>query len=213
MDVFYSAKAGVGCSTIAAATATLSALRQPSLLIDCGGDLDVLLGLRLAREPRELGMTDWLAAVDPPPDALARLEQPLGSQLSYIAFGRVPWQPQADRLALLASLMQRDGRRVIIDCGGRLDDCQELLSQADQSVLVVRACYVALAAAVDAPVADVVVVVAEPGRSLRSQDVQHGLAARRVVSVPWTYQTAQCIDSGLGLVELPKRLKMLGELL
>ncbi|MEZ5340779.1 MAG: hypothetical protein R2706_04830 [Acidimicrobiales bacterium] len=213
MDLFYSAKGGSGCSTIAAGFALVAAKRTPTLLVDCAGNLDLLLGLRPGRVAPDLGLTDWLGASDPPPDALARLERPITAGLSLLPFGRHGWDADAGRLQLLASLLAHDGRRSVVDVGGRFADCAALASRAEQTVLVSRSCYLDLAAACNLPTPDALVLIMEAGRALRPGDFQAALGLRRSVVVAWDAKIARSIDSGTAVAELGRQLSDLTVLL
>ncbi len=207
MDVFYSAKGGVGCSTAAAGAALCSALVVPTLLVDCGGDLDLLLGLRCSGDPVDLGLCDWMVASDPPPDALARLEVFAGNGLSLLPAGLTPWHADPARVELLTTLLERDERRVIFDVGTR--DRASLLASASQTVLVTRTCYLSLASSRFAPRPDTLVVVKERGRAFSLSLIEQFVPADRTVVVPWDVHVGQAIDSGQAVVRLPK---LLGEL-
>ncbi len=207
MDLFYSAKGGVGCSTVAAGVALCSALEVPTLLVDCGGDLDLLLGLRCSGDPVDMGLCDWMVATDPPPDALARLEVFAGNGLSLLPAGLAPWHADPARIELLATLLERDGRRVIVDAGTR--DRGSLLASASQTVLVSRSCYLSLSSSRFAPRPDTLVVVKERGRAYSLGFVEQFVPADRTVMVPWDTRVGPAIDSGQAVVRLPK---LLGEL-
>lgn len=211
MDVFYSAKGGVGCSTAAAGVALCSALVEPTVLVDCGGDLDLLLGLRSSGDPDVLGVCDWMAASNPPPDALARLELSAGQGLSLLPAGRVPWQAAPERITLLANLLACDGRRVILDIGTR--ERGALLATASQTVLVTRSCYLSLSLGRTAPRPDTLVVAKEAGRAFSLSMIEQFVSADRTIKVPWDVHVGQAIDAGQAVARLPRLLSGLKELL
>ena len=214
MDVFYAVKGGVGCSTIAAAFALQSARAQPTVLVDCSGDLDVLLGLRHPTEDPGFGLSDWLAAAEPPPDALSRLERPVSGHLTLIPFGlHATLHPDEARLSLLAALLERDGRRCIVDLGLQADGAASLLVDAATTVLVTRACYLGVCAARQAPTPDAVVVIREAGRALRVRDIEAALGAQTMIGTAWDPAVARSIDSGMAIRRLPNLLTELERLL
>src|SRR5258706_6968494 len=96
----WSAKGGSGVTVVAASLgAVLAGARGPTLLVDLDGDLPPALGLPDGDRP---GVGDWLAAGDRvAPDALGRLEVPIGSGLALLPVGSgdaVPVPGRADVL-------------------------------------------------------------------------------------------------------------------
>lgn len=226
---FWSSKGGSGCSVMAAATAMLSARRQPVLLVDlAGGDQARILGV----EPKGAGLVRWLGHTNPPPDSLARLEQAVADGLFLLPFcGPDPDRTDSvdshdggvdldDRLSLLARLLAADERLVVVDLGlpGRPavgtsgSTCSPafpaLLDVAERSTLVTRLCYLALVRTMEQPVPDDVLVVVEPDRALRVADVE---AAMRVpvATVRWDPAVARAVDAGLLVRRLPRALHRL----
>lgn len=89
MLTLWSAKGGVGCSTVASALA-LTASRQRGarsraevLLVDLGDDLPAVLGI----ESPTLGVADWLAEPLAAPDALNRIEVPVAPGVQLLPTG------------------------------------------------------------------------------------------------------------------------------
>lgn len=223
----WSAKGGSGVSVVSAALAILSARSRPTLLVDLGRDQSSLLALGAApdRSPSELGVLDWLAAPCPPPDALARLEVPVAPGLSLLPTGRLvaPGHPdgpggpgdgrRAERLHVLARLLGADERAVIVDVGAACHRVEPILARADASILVTRACYLALRRPVPAHHVDRVVLVAEPGRALRRADVDAALPTPVSATVAWDPAVSRAVDAGTILRRLPRPLRSLGPLL
>ncbi len=90
MWCFWSSKGGVGCTVVATGAALGLAARRPTLLVDLGGDVPAVLGQRV----EGFGLADWLDAVAPPPDALARIEIAVGEGLAVL-----PWRGEHERSA------------------------------------------------------------------------------------------------------------------
>lgn len=192
------------------------------LLVDlAGGDQTRILGV----EPHGPGLSGWLGHENPPPDALARLEQSVVERVSLLPFvgagnRRAESSGYAngdrdlgERLSLLAHLLAADDRLVIVDLGVRAPTGPDLIELAhtlltdvaERSTLVTRLCYLALAAAMELPVPDDVIVVADPDRALRTTDVASALRAP-VSSIRWDPAVARAVDSGLLTRRLPRTL-------
>jgi hypothetical protein len=201
----FSSKGGVGCSVSTTALGLLSAADEPTLLVDLHGDLGEILGVPSAVE----GLSDWFAVDAPSPDLLYRLERPVVSDLTLLPRGscRVPAGP--DRYRLLAQLLGTDARRVIVDVGTHGVPAAPVLAKATTSLLVTRACYLALRAAHRCPTPDHVVLIEEDGRELRPADVEAAVGARISVRVPWHRDIARTVDSGLLTARLPRPLRAL----
>jgi hypothetical protein len=181
------------------------------LLLDGGGDLAAILGLRPPAGP---GLRHWCAAgEDAPHDALARLEVDAGPGLRL-----VPWEgTEADPPARppcssdgqrLAGRVARDPRPVVVDCGAPASPfAVALAAAASLSLLVIRPCYLALRRAVVAPIRpSAVVLVDEPGRSLDRTDIEGALGVPVRACVPWQPDVARAVDAGLLNRRLPRAL-------
>lgn len=209
MLTFFAAKGGAGCSVVAAATALLSARREPSLLVDLGGDQPALLGT----EATGPGLAEWSETASPLPDALRRLEVPVSDRLSLLPVGESCPRPGPERCRLLAHLLASEGRRVVLDIGTPALPLVPLLSASAQTVLVTRACYLALRAARRGPDPDHVVMIAEPGRALRSRDVEASVGVSVGPVVSWDPAVARAVDAGLLTARIPRSLRSLEALL
>ncbi|MGI8938261.1 MAG: cellulose synthase operon protein YhjQ/BcsQ [Iamia sp.] len=207
----WSVKGGVGTTVVSAALATTLARIHSAdggaLAVDLAGDLPAALGLP---DPRDPGLSGWTrAGADVAADALARLELSAGPDLALLPRGGGEPGP-ADCHHVLARLLDADPRPVIVDAGviTARSSALPLAAQATRSLLVVRACYLGLRRAVDAPVRpDGVVLVSEPGRALRSEDVEAVVGAPIVAEVPIEVAVAQAADSGLLARRVPRSLE------
>lgn len=184
-----------------------------ALVVDASGDVATVLGLP---EPTGPGLSDWLAAgADVPPDGLARVEIEVSPGISLLPRGEGELG-HAERAEVLAAILAAEPRHVVIDCGclsGPLAGTGDarvrrlLAASAGLSLLVTRPCYLALRRAVAAPIRpDGVIVVAEPGRSLRSEDVSAVLDAPVLTTLPWDSGIARAVDAGLLVSRMPKAL-------
>ena len=147
-------------------------------------------------------MHDWLRS-DAGPERLARLEHPATELLSVIPAGRRDTADGERRWFELGAHLRAEPRRVIIDAGtGRPPDA--LVAAADEALLVTRACYLALtrAAALGATPTGVV-LVDEPGRALRADDVEASVGAPIVATALLDPAIARAVDSGLLTSRLP----------
>lgn len=224
----WAAKGGSGCSVVAAAAALLSARRRQVLLVDlAGGDQARILGV----EPEGPGLTRWLRHPNPPPDSLARLEVPVAADIALLPFrgsdlaadvstGSPPDDVDlGERWVLLAHLLAADERLVVVDLGLGLvpwaashagpdpvSASVAIAGVAERCTLVTRLCYLALARAMEQPVPDDVIVVAEPDRALRVADVEAALRVP-VAAIRCDPAVARAVDAGLLTRRLPRALR------
>jgi MinD-like ATPase involved in chromosome partitioning or flagellar assembly len=209
----WAAKGGAGTTVVATALARVLAARHPSgaLLADLDGDVPAVLGLP---DPTGPGLAEWLTAgEDVPPDALGRLEVegPAGLRV-------LPWAGGAaiavrtgldERASVLAAVLAADPRPTVVDCGtGPVGAGLVAASAATTSLLVLRPCYLALRAAMRAPLRPSgIVLVAEPGRALGAPEVEDvlGVPVRAVVGADPA--VARAVDAGSLGDHLPRRLE------
>lgn len=204
----WSAKAGVGTSVVAAALAFVMADRHPSgsLLVDVVGDQPAVLGLPAVGSP---GWSAWLEAGDDAPEqGLRRLEVELRAGVHLLPRGeRAVDDPELSRLA---DALESDARPVVVDVGlvsSRQSMHAGLARRGTPSVLVVRPCYLALRAAVDAPVRpDGVIVVDEPDRALGPTDVEQVVGVPVLAVVRADPAVARAVDAGLLGQRIPRSL-------
>ena len=202
----WSSKGGAGTTVVATALALLLAGREPggAVLADLAGDVPAALGLP---EPTSPGLAGWLAAGrDVPADALARLEVRTVPGLALLprGGGLLP----ADRADVLAALLLADTRPVVADCGADpTGTALTIAAGATRSILVTRACFLALRRALGAPLRpSEVVLLTEPGRSLTRLDVEDCLGAPVVAEVAVDPSVARAVDAGLLATRLPRAL-------
>jgi MinD-like ATPase involved in chromosome partitioning or flagellar assembly len=210
----WSAKGGVGTTVVAAALALVLAGREPAgvVLADLAGDVPAVLGLAPVESA---GLAGWLAAgPSVPADALARLEVPVAAGLGVLPRGS--GRLDAGRAGVLATLLGRGNRPVVVDCGrggGPPGDAsptaaEVVVSAAVPSLLVVRPCFVALQHALRVGTRPTgVVVVREPGRVLHRHDVERVVGAPVVAEVEADPAVSRAVDAGLLAVpRLPRSL-------
>lgn len=202
----WSSKGGVGTTVVAASLALLHARRASGgvVLADLAGDAPAALGLA---EPSPPGLSDWLGAgAEVPPDALGRLERRVASGLVLLPRGQGPLRPE--RADVLAALLTADPRPVVADCGADPSGVAATLAAgASRSVLVTRACFLALRRAAAAPLRpSEVVLLTEPGRSLGRRDVEDCVGAPVVAEVAIDPAVARAVDAGLLATRLPRGL-------
>lgn len=197
ITVCWAAKGGSGTTLLAASLAIAS--HQPTLLVDLAGDVPAVLGLA---EPGGPGVCDWLRS-DAPASRLRALEISAGDRVAVLARGR-GGQSAPDRWRQLAAWLASEQRRVVVDAGRADAVPAELLRIASHSLLVTRPCYLALRAAVRAPIRPTgVVLVEEPGRALRQHDIEACLGVPVVATVLVDPAIARAVDSGLLAAHLP----------
>ncbi len=216
ITICWAAKGGSGTTVVAGAAAL--ARPDPTLLVDLAGDLPAVLGLPDHDGP---GAIDWLRSAAPV-DRLHRLEVAIDAATALLPTGQRiappvgladssphPNRPIASpaRWQELASRLAADGRAVLIDAG-TAPPPPELLAVADHRWLVTRACYLSLRAAVAQQVMpNGIVLVVEPGRSLRRSDIEVALGAPVVVEVLVDPAIARAVDAGLLASRVPAPLR------
>jgi cellulose biosynthesis protein BcsQ len=206
----WSAKGGAGTTVVAAALAVVLARSSAAgaLLVDLAGDAPAVLGLP---DPGDPGLAGWLlAGADVPADALTRLELDVGNGLSLLPSGSEAIVGQSDRAEVLTALLAADGRPVVADCG-RLDRSEvgvALAAGATHSLLVTRACYLALRRASTAAVRPSgVVLVKEAGRALGRADVEQVVGAPVRAEIAVDPAIARAVDAGVLCARLPRGLE------
>jgi Flp pilus assembly CpaE family ATPase len=103
---------------------------------------------------------------------------------------------------------------VVIDCGTRpLGVARTFLAVADESVLVMRSCFLALRhAATDGVRPTSVVHVVEPHRALTTRDVANVLGRPVGIEIPLDPAVSRAVDAGLLTARLPRSLDPIGRL-
>lgn len=207
---FCAPKGGVGTSVVAAATALESSRRSPTLLIDFGGDLTQIFGLD-AESPH--GVWDWLAAADDVgTEALEHLVVDVSPDLALIPAGRERRDSLApERVVRFVEAMQTTGRPTIADVGTLTDatDPRSLIcASGDRSTCIVRGCYLALRRFAKFPVlVDDVVEIEEPGRALRTLDIEAVVGMPVSARIPFDPSIARAVDAGLLSHRMPRALR------
>lgn len=209
MLCLFSSKGGVGCSVAAAGLGLLSAETQPTLLVDLRGELDAILGI----SPAPHGLSDWFSLDEPSPDVLRRLETPVSEHLTLLSRGMCRSPARPDRYRLLSLLLAAEDRNVIVDVGTHAVPAVPVIAEARASVLVTRACFLAIDAARRGPLPDRVLLIEEEGRSIGERDIKAALGAEVAVRMRWHRDVARAVDSGLLATKVPKPLRSIGVLL
>jgi hypothetical protein len=203
----WAAKGGSGTTVVTASMALASP--RPSLLVDLDGELPAVLGLP---EPVRPGVADWLAT-DTGVEHLADLLIDIAPTTWLL-----PWRsgsgptavPTPERWRLLASWLDDWSSdhhgEVTIDAGTGTPP-GALVDVVEHSVLVTRPCYLSLRRAVRGPTRPTgVILVEEPGRTLRRHDVQHALGVPVEATVTIDPAIARAVDAGLLAARLPRSL-------
>ncbi len=218
MAIVWSPKGGSGTTVVAAGMAVVRAgTGDRVLLVDLAGDMPAALGVATPTGP---GVLDWLADPDADVEAIGRLVVPVTEGLDLLHAGGVDgrrWSPDRPA-ALVAALEARlaSGSSVVVDagrCGGPAVSADHnsvfiTLAGRGRTLMVIRPCYLALRAAMSIPVvADGVVVLTEPGRSLTDRDVGDVLSVPVVASIAADPAIARAADAGLLVQRMPRLLE------
>ncbi len=201
----WSSKGGAGTTVVATSLALLFA-RHPggAGLADLAGDAPAALGVP---EPGSPGLAGWLTAgPEVPADAISRLEESVGPGLGLLPRGTGALDPQ--RADVLAALLAADGRPIVADCGSDPSGAAlTIAAGATRSILVTRACFLAMRRALSAPLRpSEIVLLTEPGRSLTRHDVEDCIGAPVVAEVAVDPAVARAVDAGLLAARLPRSL-------
>lgn len=191
----WAAKGGSGTTVVAATMALTS--RPPTLLVDLAGDLPLALGRPVPDGP---GIGEWSVSTASA-GRLDGLRVPLAAGLDLLPRGaRAPagrWRELGEHLSGL-------GGAVVVDAGTGAPP-PAVREAADRTLLVTRACYLAVRRAAEARVpVDGIVLVEEPGRALGVDDLEASLGAPVVARVLLDPAVARAVDSGLLLARLPR---------
>lgn len=189
----WSAKGGAGTTVTACMMALNEATRRNTIIVDLCGDVPATLGMA---QPDGPGVFDWLASPDAGDGALGRLLIDVDDNLRLLPMGWAHCRPVHIRWGELIDALSDFDCKVVIDAGVMPNI--ELLN-ATHSVLVTRACYLALRRAVQAPQPDAIILLEEVGRALNDGDIQRALNAPVALKVPVTADTARSVDAGLML--------------
>lgn len=207
---FCAPKGGVGTSVVAAATALESSKRSPTLLIDFGGDLAQVFGLDTDERH---GVHDWLAAsTDVGVEALDHLIVDISETLALLPAGSTrPRGVGPERVVQLVDAAIATGRATIADVGtiaSATDPLAIVCVSGDRTTCVLRACYLALRRFSKLPVLiDDVVEIEEPGRALRTLDIEAVVGMPVAARIPFDPSIARAVDAGLLSTRMPRSLR------
>jgi len=206
--VCWSPKGGSGTTVVASAIALRH--QEPHTLIDLAGDLPAVLGL----DDGGRGIRDALAD-DTTITDLHHLATPINEHQSLIRRGTAVTVPP-HRWHECALHFASDGSYTI-DAGTVTspDDIpMPLLQHADQRLIVLRPCYLALRRArlTSHFNPDGIILIDEPGRALSAHDVASCLDTPVIAQIPCDPRVARAVDAGLLSVRPPRSLDPLSRL-
>jgi MinD superfamily P-loop ATPase len=207
VTVTWSVKGGSGTTVVACALALAAAKDADVLLVDLAGDAPAVLGIA---EPPLPGAWAWLAGAEA---ELAACATPAAERLRLVAAGARSVAPPTARAtvpdARWEALVRAAGAlaaHVVVDAGTGAPP-EALVELADEALLVVRPCYLALRrASLQERRPTGVVLVAEAGRALGRRDVEGVVGARVRCEVPVDPAIARCVDAGLLATRVPRAL-------
>jgi hypothetical protein len=200
VTICWSAKGGSGTTVVSACLA----LTHPSdsILVDLAGDLPATLGVA---EPSGQGLVDWFAS-DAPPAALLDLAIDVDATTRVIPRGAGDLDRSSTRWFELTAWLASRIAHVVVDAGIGPPP-PALFEDEARGLLVTRPCYLALRRAVAMSIRpDGIVLVVEPGRSLRAGDVARTLGAPIVATISVDPAVARAVDAGLLRARLPRAI-------
>jgi hypothetical protein len=199
VTVCWAAKGGSGTTVVTATFALCSP--TDSLLVDLAGDLPAVLGVA---SPPGQGVADWLRS-DAPAAALDDLAVAVDRTTRLVPRGPSAVDPDSPRWAELVEWLTRR-TSVFIDAGTGVPP-PGLVSGEVRSLLVTRACYLAVTTAAALRYRpDGIVLVSEPWRSLRPFDVEQAIGSPVVASVSHDPAVPRAVDAGLLRARVPRML-------
>lgn len=217
----WSTKGGSGTSVISALVSLHAAQDRDRsvLLVDLCGDLPAVFG----SAETSTGLGEWLRN-DLAPCSLERTLLELTPNLSLLPRGQgqlsarrtdelVQWLASGAVVVVDAGVLRTDGEA---SSRGSDDELRwRLAAEADRTVLVTRACYLALRRAVSLPVRPSgVVLVAEAGRALTKSDCERAIGAPVLATVAVDPEIARAVDAGMLRTRVPKgAVRALGRLI
>jgi hypothetical protein len=189
---------------VSCALASLIADRSGSAwLFDTAGDVPSALGIA---EPSGPGVLDWIASVSAPTHAIDALGVAASKGLRVVPRGSASAAADHQRWEQLGRYLADRDAPSVIDAGTGLPP-NALLMAAQQRLLVIRPCYLALrkvAASGLKPTG--VIVVHEPGRVLHAGDVAASVQAPVVAEIGLDIAVARAVDAGLLAARMPRLL-------
>ena len=199
----WSTKGGSGTTLVACGLALVLGARAPggSLLIDLCGDVPDTLQCAPASGD---GLDTWLAQPGADLADLHALEQRISERVSIVPAGA----PTLGSGAALAVVLATETRPVVVDAGRlAVGPGYDLAAGSTHSILVLRSCFVALRRATLATLRPSgVVLVYEPGRTMRARHVEAALGVPVVATIANSPAIAHAADAGLLESRVPSAL-------
>jgi hypothetical protein len=203
LTVCWAAKGGSGTTVVSCALALINAQRRDAWLVDVAGDAPAALGIA---EPGGPGILDWVASATAAPNALEALGVTAAHDLRVVPRGTATPGVDHPRWAEIGRFLAERSSPTIVDAG-TAPVPPGLLAAAQERLLVIRPCYLALRRAAASRLEPTgVVVLHEPGRALRAQDVAYAVHAPVVAEISLDPAIARAVDAGLLAARLPRPL-------
>lgn len=205
MLVCWSVGGGSGTSVVGAGLAVAASTHgERSLVVDLGGDQPLIFGRTELPGP---GLSEWArSSPEVGLEALARLELEVEPGISLLPRGRS--QLGSQRVSEVVEALRREARFVVVDAGRPEPGgfAAALVAAATRSLLVVRACPIAIHRLTALPARpDGIVVVRERNRSVTWQEVAAAAGTPVLAELEVDPAVAAAVDAGLDRRALPRR--------
>jgi MinD-like ATPase involved in chromosome partitioning or flagellar assembly len=206
--ICWSVKGGSGTTTVAAALALLNAKdRARPLLIDFAGDAAAVLGLN--SEPA-VGLADWFesSAGSSGLDSLTHLGGSSGREVEVLGTNRRVDCRDEHRWTMLADWIEQQShqRPVVIDAATLNPSIYANVLKPEQSLLVLRPCFLAVRRAIQSQYANGLVLVREEGRTLSNNDIESATGLPIAAEITCDPLVARAVDAGLLNGRVPRSL-------
>lgn len=207
----WSPKGGSGTSVVAASLSLALSQRGRARIADLAGDQPAIFAV--PRDPLD-GLTGWLSAGAAAPgelvEACSVVVAPGLELLPAGLPGIVSPDLAPEAGAALATVLREKAIPTVVDAGLAAQPAlRAVVDVADVSLVVLRACYLALRRGVERDLvrtAAGIVLIEEPARACGSREVSEVLGRPVLARIPLRSAIARAVDAGTLALRLPSAL-------